>query len=104
MIRRKKDRTESRPSKMAQTFFCLDAETEQPICFTTASSARTVTQATPEMLDLAAEILKFGDVKPLVMADNEHYTAELFDWIYSKSKFDMLVRVSFSSIIVCSLI
>ena len=96
MIRRKKDRTESRPSKMAQTFFCLDAETEQPICFTTASSARTVTQATQELLDLAAEILKFGDEKPLVMADNEHYTAELFDWIYSKSKFDMLVPMPYS--------
>ena len=96
MIRRKKDRTESRPLKMAQTFFCFDAETEQPICFTTASSARTVTQATQELLDLAAEILKFGDEKPLVMADNEDYTAELFDWIYSKSKFDILVPMPYS--------
>jgi hypothetical protein len=96
MIRRKKDKTESRSSKMAQTFFCLDAESGQPICFTNASSARTVTQATPEMLDLAAEILKFGNNKPLVMADNEYYTAELFDWIYSKSGFDMLVPMPYT--------
>lgn len=91
MVQRKKDSTESKPSKVAQTFFCLDSETEQPICFTTASSARTVTQATPELLNITADILKLNGSHPLVMADNEHYTAELFDWVYSKSPFDMLV-------------
>lgn len=96
MVRRQKDR-DSRPSKMAQTFFCLDADTEQPLCFTTGSSARTVTQATPELLTISADIVKPNGEKPLVMADNEHYTVELFDWISSQSPFDMLVPMPYNS-------
>ena len=95
MVRRQKDR-DSKPTKMAQTFFCLDTETKQPICFTTASSARTVTQATPELLTLTGNILKLDDEQPLVMADNEHYTVQLLGWIYSKSPFDMLVPMPYN--------
>lgn len=95
MIRRQKDR-DSGPCKMAQTFFCLDAKTEQPVCFTTASSARTVSKATPELLLLASEVLKPNN-RPLVMADNEHYTVELFDWVRSESCFDMLVPMPYSN-------
>lgn len=92
MIRRKKDQHDPKAYKMAQTFFCLDADTKQPICFTIASSARSATQATPEMLTLVAEILKLkSEQPPLVVADNEHYTTNLFDWVYSESPFDMLV-------------
>ncbi len=92
MVQRKKDKHDPKPFKMAQTFFCLDADTKQPICFTSASSARPVTKATPELLAQAAEILKINsDQPPLVMADNEHYTVGLFDWVYSESPFDMLV-------------
>ena len=92
MVQRKKGKHDAKPFKMAQTFFCLDADTKQPVCFTSASSARTVTKATPELLTQVAEILKINSNKPpLVMADNEHYTVELFDWVYSKSPFDMLV-------------
>ncbi len=94
MVRRQKD-TGSKPVKMAQTFFCLDTERQQPICFTTACSARTVTQATPELLKLTSQIVKFNAQKPLVMADNEHYTVELFDWVSSKSPFDMLVPMPY---------
>lgn len=94
MNRRQKDR-DSGPCKMAQTFFCLDAKTEQPVCFTTASSARTVSKATPELLVLASEILRANN-RPLVMADNEHYTVELFDWIRSESCFDILVPMPYS--------
>jgi hypothetical protein len=95
MVRRQKDK-ESKPAKMAQTFFCLDADTKQPLCFTTASSATTVTQATPELLSLAAEILQLNGQKPLVVADNEHYTVELVDWISSESPFDMLVPMPYN--------
>lgn len=97
VVRRQKDK-ESKPAKMTQTFFCLDADTKQPICFTTASSARTVTQATPPLLTLASEILKLNDGdKPLVIADNEHYTVELFNWICSGSPFDILVPMPYNS-------
>ncbi len=96
VLRRQKDR-ESKPAKMAQTFFCLDTGTEQPICFTTASSAKTVTQETPQLLTVAAEILKIKRDKPLVIADNEHYTVELFDRIHSDSPFDMLVPMPYNA-------
>jgi len=95
MVRRQKDK-ESNPAKMAQTFFCLDAETQQPLCFTTASSARTVTQATPELLSLAASILKLNGDKPLALADNEHYSRELFQWVSSQSPFDLLVPMPYN--------
>lgn len=67
--------------KKAQTFWCLDAETEEPIAFTCASGARTVAQATPELLALAQAILGLAPnaaQKPLVLADEEHYTEEIF--------------------------
>jgi hypothetical protein len=81
---------------MAQTFFCLDTDTEQPLCFTTGSSARTVTQATPELLTVTSQILKLNGDKPLVLADNEHYSVELFQWISSHSPFDMLVPMPYN--------
>lgn len=99
MVRRQKQK-DSNPAKMAQTFFCIDAETEQPLCLTTASSARTVTQATPELLEMASEIIKTKDTnntdKPLVLADNEHYTVELLGAV-RKSPFDMLVPMPYST-------
>jgi len=96
MVRRKKDK-ESKPAKMAQTFFVLDGDTKQPLCFTTASSSKTVTQATPELLTLSIPILKLNDHhKPLVLADNEHYSVELFEWIFSHSSFDLLVPMPYN--------
>ena len=50
-----------RPTKTAQTFFVLDVDTGQPICFTTGTSARTAAVAAEELLKLASEIL---DPKP----------------------------------------
>ena len=74
MIRRRED-NKSKPVKMAQTFFCLDADTKQPVCFTTGTAARTVSQATPELLTLTNDILNVDAKKhSLVLADNEHYT------------------------------
>jgi hypothetical protein len=95
MVRRRKDK-ESTAAKKSQTFFCLDCDTEQPVCFTTASAARTVTQATPELLSLTAKIARFSAERPLVIADNEHYTVELLDWVRSQSGFDMLVPMPYS--------
>jgi Transposase DDE domain len=96
MIRRQKDQ-DSRPAKMAQTFFSLDAQTEQPLCFTTASSARTSAQATPELLGLVRSILKPNGSRPLILADNEHYSLELFESISSESCFDLLVPMPYNA-------
>jgi hypothetical protein len=80
-------------SKRAQTFFCLDADTHQPIAFTLASSARTVAQATPELLGLVEQILgpdPQSAAPPLVLADEEHYTGAIFDQVRAMP-FDLLV-------------
>jgi hypothetical protein len=76
--------------KTSQTFFCLDADTGQPLAFTIGSSARTVSQATPELLDLAAAILQPRTPKPLVMADTEHCCAALFEQVVQQNVFDLL--------------
>jgi hypothetical protein len=45
-----------RAVKTAQTFFALDVDTGQPVCFTTGTSARTAASAAEELLKLAGEI------------------------------------------------
>jgi hypothetical protein len=102
MVRLQKDKS-SAPVKTAQTFFSLDAETKQPLCFTTASSARTTTQATIELLTLTDSILKHNGHKPLVLADNEHYSVELFQWISSRSRFDLLVPMPYNASVLRSI-
>ena len=80
----------SKPIKTAQTFFCLDGDTAQPVCFTSANSARTVSQATPGLLRLAGEILAPLPPTPLVAADAEHFAAELVDHVHTKTPFDLI--------------
>ena len=92
MVRRRKH-ARDKASKMAQTIFCLDAHTCQPVCFVTGTSARTATEAAKELLKLSAQILKTDD-KPLVVADMEHYTAELYEWVSADATFDLLTPVA----------
>jgi len=84
----------SKPAKTAQMFFCLDGDTEQPVCCMIGTSARTVTQATPELLDMAARILDPLPSKALVAADNEHYSAELIDHVHQNTPFDLVVPMA----------
>jgi hypothetical protein len=81
----------SKPVKIAQTFFVLDTHTHQPVCFTTATSSRSVTQATPDLLHLAADILQPLNSRPLVVADSEHFSAELLTQMDRDTCFDLLV-------------
>jgi Transposase DDE domain len=90
---------QGKASKRAQTFFCLDAQTHQPIAFTLASGARTVAQATPELLHLAQQILgrpTQKTLRPLVLADEEHYTEKIFESVRSLG-FDLLVPMKSTS-------
>ncbi len=80
-----------RPTKTAQTFFVLDADTHQPVCFTTGTSARTASNAAEELLRLAADILNTQPGQTLVLADAEHFTVELLDKVKSQTNFDLLV-------------
>jgi hypothetical protein len=90
MPRRRKN-SQAEVIKTHQTFFAIDADTRQPVAFTTATAARTVTQATPELLDLAAAILGPRPEPTLVLADAEHFTAELIDRVHQTTGFDLLV-------------
>jgi hypothetical protein len=90
-MRRFRDDQRSRPYKVAPTFFALDPDTHQPVCFTTATSAQTATTAAIELLELAAEILTPEPGQTLVLADLEHLTAELFHHVQAHTSFDLLV-------------
>lgn len=81
-----------KPRKMAQTFFCLDADSGLPVCFTLASSARTAAEATPELLELSQAILNPSskNAKPIVLADVEHNTQSILEYAH-QSPFDLLV-------------
>lgn len=91
LMRRYRDDQKTKPFKVAPTFFALDPDTHQPVCFTTATSARTATTAAIELLELAAEILRPQPGETLVMADLEHLTAELFQHVQRQTPFDLLV-------------
>ena len=80
-----------RPRKTAQTYFVLDADTHEPICFTTGTASCTATAGAKESLRLAAAILCPQPGQTLVVADTEHFTVELLDHIKGRTKFDLLV-------------
>ncbi len=92
-MRRQRKEPSSPPEKMAQTFFVIDGDTCQPLCFTTGTASRTVSQATPELLELAADILGVPNPPALVLADSEHFTGEVLQQLRDRNGFDLLVPV-----------
>ena len=89
-MRRRKPNPSAPSAKMAQTFFCLDADTCQPVCLLLSSPAQTAAAATLPLLEMAADILN-PPRPPLVLADCEHFTAELLQKIRQAGRFDLLV-------------
>jgi hypothetical protein len=96
----KREMIERRPkanepaTKQLQTFFLLDCQSRQPVCLTTASSARDLSSATKDLLNLAQQILpppQKDQPRPLIVADVEHYTVSLLDHVRSQTMFDLLV-------------
>jgi len=84
-----------RPAKTSQTFWLLDVDTHQPVCFTIGTSSRTVVQATPPLIDLAARILPIDESDPaLVLADAEHFSAALASSVLHRPGFDLLTPMS----------
>ena len=90
MRRHRKDKA-SKPFKTTQILFCLDGDTQEPVCFTISTSACTVSQATPELLEVATEILDPPWKEVLLAADTEHFTAEFVDHVSTQTRFDLLV-------------
>lgn len=71
----------------------LDADTHQPVCFTTATAATSVVEATPHLLSVAAKILNPVRGQVLVVADSEHFSSELFHQIAHDTAIDLLVPI-----------
>lgn len=99
----KRDMVERRPSarqpatKQAQSFFLLDADTHQPVCLLQASSAQTVPQATAQLLQMGRQILGSGGaLRPLIVADVEHFSTEVLDGVRRPADFDLLVPMRHS--------
>ncbi len=93
-MRERSPKKSSRPMKMAQTFWVLDADTHQPVCFTTGTAARSVVEVTPELIDMAKSILQPAEEgQTLVMADAEHFSGELINDIHQRTEFDLLVPI-----------
>ncbi len=92
-MRQRREDNKSKPTKMVQTFFIVDGDTEQPVCLTTATAARTVSQAVPTLLSMALEILGpwEEDVEVMVVADSEHFAVEVVDHVHGKTPFELLV-------------
>ena len=89
-MRERVERKGNRPTKQAQTFWVLDADTHQPVCFTTATASRNVVQVTPDLLALAQQILQPSS-ETMVLADAEHFSGELVHDVKQRTSFDMLV-------------
>jgi len=89
--------------KTTATFFCLDADSEEPVAFTIGTSARTATQATPGLLSLAEAILMPEKGKVTVLADKEHCTVEMFNHAVQHTSFDLLIPQPSSPALLCQL-
>lgn len=91
-IMAKKKKNPKEPAKKSlQTFFSLDAETGQPICFTMGSSGVSATTAAHELSEMELQILPAGKKNILFLADTEHFTAELFKYYSKNTAFNLLV-------------
>jgi hypothetical protein len=88
--RRHKHKQNERAIKTLQTFFCLDADTGQPLGFTMGSSAKTATEGAKELLELARAILQPKPGQTLVLADKEHCCAGLFEYAANHTPFELL--------------
>ena len=84
----KKANISSPACKMLQTFFAIDGESGQPYGFDIGSPSLTVSQATPSLVDRTAAILP---EKALLVADVEHFTFELLEYLARHKHFSILL-------------
>jgi hypothetical protein len=86
----KKKKPDQPGTKVLQTFFCVDAISGQPLGFTCASSSKTCSSATTELM----EFLKIAGVKDgLFIADKEHFTQEIGAWFCANPDYEILMPV-----------
>jgi hypothetical protein len=84
----KKKKQPQEPSwKMLQTFFAVDARTGQPIGCGIGSPGANTAKATTGLLGMSALVSKDA----LILADKEHFTANLVQYIDQDTDFEFLV-------------
>jgi hypothetical protein len=86
---RKKSKAKDPSKSVMQTFFSLDAETGQPFGFTIGSSGVTVTNASIELLKMMKSALPIEQT--LLVADTEHESRILIDYINESAEYDILM-------------
>lgn len=84
----KKAAPQSVAGKVVQTFFAIDGHSGQPLGFGMGSSPLTITQATLPLIERLTHILPD---QALLIADNEHFTAEILAALSKHPKFTLLI-------------
>lgn len=87
VMAKKKKGSDAPSEKMLQTFFAVSAQTGQPIMTTMSSTGMPTTRATKNLLTATEKIIR---TNPLLIADKEHFTEELFSTVKKNSRFDLL--------------
>jgi hypothetical protein len=88
MMPSKKKRPDEAAHKMLQTFFCADAFSGQPLAFGIGSSGKNCSPATLQVINMVEQ---GGIHKALFVADKEHFTREIGEYIYQHPTFDILM-------------
>lgn len=92
MVRKKSNPKE--PSKsVLQTFFCVDAESGQPLSFIIGSSGKTTSSSSIELLKMLDLIFPSKD-SIYLLADTEHESQVLLDYIIDSNKYNILMPAS----------
>lgn len=88
MMPKKRKTTEAPPEKLLQTFFCIDAQTGQPLVHTLGSTGLSTTKATMTLLEMIENIIPH---QVLIIADKEHFSETLLESIKHNPSFDAIV-------------
>jgi hypothetical protein len=80
-----------RPENTQQLFFALDCDTQQPIACTIGSSSVTATKGNHDLISVVTQILP---PQALILADCEHFTVNLLNFIGQIPGFDLLIPTS----------
>ena len=84
----KKANRSASASKMLQTFFAIDGHSSQPYALGIGSSSLTATRATRALVDRIAMILPTDG---LLIADVEHFTVQLLEYLSGYKQFSFLI-------------
>lgn len=88
IMSKKKKRPGEPSKKMLQTFFCNDVVSGQPLGFTLASTGKTCSKATIDLIQL---IERAGIDEALILADKEHFTLAISEYFHKHPTLDMLI-------------